>query len=119
MRFRDLIEAHSIHDQVVHELLDQMAVYLGTNQHEVSIAALLNAMHSIDLDVDKNTIIAVLKDKPFVERITGNSIYLRMDSEDDTDTDSQEDIVDKTDDAEKNQEHVEKMAQRAIKSRST
>jgi len=116
VRFRDLLTEHSMHDRVVHELLDQMAVYVGTKQHEVPIDTLIRAMQDIDLDADKDIVVAVLKDKPFIGRITNDTIYFKVD--DSEESGNAEDIVDNTDDTEQNQQHVEKMAQRAIKSRN-
>ena len=108
MRFREILTEDEIYNSMVSALMDLITVYLASDADTIDIQTLINDMHRLDYDVDDKFIEEALESKSFVGSISDGQIHLKTDEEEPDQAD---------DEAEKNQDHVEKMAQKALKKR--
>ena len=110
MRYSDLVTLPTTSDEAKDSILDLITVAIGNDRKDIPMDEVLSVLHQQGWDLTRRMIMDLLQDNDMIRQITKDKIILNGDNIDD-DVDG----YSNNDKAEKDQEHVSKMAKKGAK----
>jgi hypothetical protein len=115
MRYADLTSLPGTTEEAKNSILDLVAIYASKNKTEIPMKVVLAILHDQGYDMTPKMIIDIVTGNSSVKDTTTDMITLKGADDAGLDVEGAEDQVNK--DKEKNQKHVEKLAQKAARKR--
>lgn len=106
MRWSEIDALPATPSEAKNTVMDIMAVYKSNNRTEIPVNAIMRTLHRQGYDIDRRLLSDLLKDEPWIKRISADTIFL--------DTGELEPEMISPDQGQRNKEKVKQMAQSAI-----